>query len=153
MGSRILRLVCITLLASAFPGSAGHDTVKQQMRFAAEAAQQGLWREAAFRWEKILKEEPDNARVHNNLGVAYESMGQFERARKEYEEAKRLAPDNKEIRGNFAAFLELCKQVKECGPGPEATPGQGAIPASPSPSPGGEEAPTPAPPDGPPPGA
>lgn len=159
MGSRILRLVCITLLASVFPGAAGHDTVRQQMRFAAEAAQQGLWREAAFRWEKILKETPDNARVHNNLGVAYESMGQFERARKEYEEAKRLAPDSKEIRGNYASFLELCRQVKECGPGPDATPapeanpGPGAVPASPSPSPGGEGPPQPAPPDGPPSGA
>jgi len=153
MGSRILRLVCITLLASVFPGASGHDTVRQQMRFAAEAAQQGLWREAAFRWEKILKETPDNARVHNNLGVAYESMGQFERARKEYEEARRLAPDSKEIRGNYASFLELCKQVKVCGPGPEATPGPDVIPASPSPSPGGEESPQPTPSAGPPSGA
>src|SRR5262245_34326851 len=159
MGSRILRLVCISLLASVFPGASGHDTVKQQMRFAAEAAQQGLWREAAFRWERILKEAPENAKVHNNLGVAYESLGQFERARKEYEEAKRLAPDSKEIRGNYAAFLELCKQVKECAPEPEAThgseatPGPDAVPASPSPPPVGEESPQPTPPAGPPSGA
>jgi len=155
MGSRILRLVCIILLASVFPGAARRDTVKQQMRFAAEAAQRGLWREAAFRWEKVLKDDPANARVHNNLGVAYESVGQFERARKEYEEARRLAPDSKEIRANYESFLDLCKQIKGCGPEPAPTPGAGAVPASPSPSPspGGEGNPPPAPPVGPPSGA
>ena len=83
MGTRTLRLACIILLASVFPGAARRDTVKQEMRFGAEAAQRGLWREAAFRWEKVLKNDPDNARVHNNLAVAYESLGQFDRARKD----------------------------------------------------------------------
>src|SRR5882762_5041245 len=115
MGSKPLRLVCIILLASVFPGAARRDTFKQEMRFAAEAAQRGLWREAAFRWEKVLKNDPDNARVHNNLAVACESLGQFDRARKEYEEARRLAPDNKEIRNNYESFQELCRTIKTCG--------------------------------------
>jgi len=125
------------------------------MRFGAEAAQQGLWREAMFRWEKILKDHPDNARLRNNLGVAYESLGQFERAGKEYEEARRLDPDNKEIRDNLESFRELCKTVKGCGgevggaatgtaapvpvaspvPGTSPAPGPPATPA-PSPTPG-----------------
>ena len=108
------------------------------MRFAAEAAGRGLWREAAFRWEKVLKDDPQNARVHNNLAVACESLGQFERARKEYEEARRLAPDSKEIRTNYEAFLEFCKQSRSCGAGPEKAGAPAGAAASPSPTPGGD---------------
>jgi Tfp pilus assembly protein PilF len=136
MGSKALRLACIILLASVFPGAARRDTLKQEMRFGAEAAQRGLWREAEFRWEKILKDDPDNARVHNNLGVAFESLGQFERARKEYEEARRLAPDNKEIRNNYDSFQELCKAIKSCRGEPQATPAAASASPAPSPAPG-----------------
>ena len=123
------------------------------MRFGAEAAQRGLWREAAFRWEKVLKNDPDNARVHNNLAVAYESLGQFDRARKEYEEARRLAQDNKEIRNNYESFLEFCRLVKTCGAEPGATPGTGAAAPSPSPAPDSDRPSPPEPRDGSPPGA
>jgi Tfp pilus assembly protein PilF len=153
MGSKALRLVCIILLASVFPGAARRDTFKQEMRFAAEAAQRGLWREAAFRWEKVLKNDPDNARVHNNLAVACESLGQFDRARKEYEEARRLAPDSKEIRNNYESFLDLCKQIKGCGTVAEPTPAPGAAAPPPSPTPGGEKPPPPVDPGAPSPGA
>src|SRR2546428_12784511 len=153
MGTKALRLVCIILLASFFPGAARHDNFKQEMRFGAEAAQRGLWREAAFRWEKVLKNDPDNARVHNNLAVANESLGQFDRARKEYEIARRLAPDSKEIRNNYQSFLEFCKLVKGCGAEPEATPGTGALAPSPSPTPGIAEPSPPESPGGPPFGA
>ena len=145
MGSNVLRFLCIILLASVFPAAARRDNFKQEMRFGAEAAQRGLWREAAFRWEKILKADPDNAHVHNNLAVASESIGQFDRARKEYEEARRLAPDSKEIRKNYESFLELCRTIKTCGgeasatPSPSPGPDDGSPPPepTPSPSPGG----------------
>jgi Tfp pilus assembly protein PilF len=136
MGSNALRLACIILLASVFPAAARRDNFKQEMRFGAEAAQRGLWREASFRWEKILKADPDNAHVHNNMAVASESLGQFDRARREYEEALRLAPDNKEIRNNHASFLELCRTIKTCGGEPVAAPSPSPEPL-PSPSPGG----------------
>src|SRR2546428_5917322 len=139
MGMKALRLVCIIVLAAVFPAAAGRDTFRQEMRFGAEAAQRGLWREAAFRWEKILKNDPDNARVHNNLAVAYESLGQFDRARKEYEIARRLAPNSKEIRNNHESFLEFCQLIKGCRDEPEATPGAGAAAPSPSPTHGGAE--------------
>lgn len=145
MGSNPLRLVCIILLAALFAGAARRDNFKQEMRFGAEAAQRGLWREAAFRWEKILKADPDNAHAHNNMAVASESLGEFDRARKEYEEARRLAPDNKEIRNNYESFLELCRSIKTCEgqPAAAASPSPGvdhpgpAPEPSPSPSPGG----------------
>lgn len=136
MGSKFLRVACLIALASVFPGAGRRDSPKEEMRFGAEAAQRGLWREAAFRWEKVLKSDPGNPRLHNNLAVAYESLGQFDRARGEYEEARRLDPGSKEIRNNLESFQELCKTLKICsGEGaaaPDATPAPG-----PSPEPGG----------------
>ena len=136
MGSNTLRLFCIIVLAAAFAAAASHDNFKQEMRFGAEAAQRGLWREAAFRWEKILKAEPDNAHVHNNLAVASESLGEFDKARREYEEAHRLAPDSKEIRSNYESFLDLCRSIKTCGGEPAAAASPSPAPESGSPAPG-----------------
>ncbi len=147
MGSKFLRVACLIALASVFPGAGRRDTSKEEMRFGAEAAQRGLWREAVFRWEKVLKIDPVNPRLHNNLAVAYESLGQFDRARREYEEARRLDPGIREIRNNHESFLELCKTLKTCSGEETAAPG-GAAPApaptpeepapGPSPAPGGD---------------
>ena len=152
MGKKLLRVSCLIALASAFPGAGRRDTFKEEMRFGAEAARQGLWREAAFRWEKILKDHPENAHLHNNLGVAYESLAQFERARREYDEAHRLDPDNKEIRDNYESFQEICKTVKSCGgeaaaAGPAASvPGASPAPElSPAPEPSSTPGPSPIP--------
>ena len=59
MGKRILWVACLIVVSPAFAEAGGRDTFKDEMRFGAQAAQQGLWREAAFRWEKILKDHPD----------------------------------------------------------------------------------------------
>lgn len=77
------------------------------MQFGVEAAQQGLWREALFRWERAARDDPENARLRNNLAVAYESLGRLEEADREYREARRLAPDNREIRDNHVSFQKL----------------------------------------------
>ena len=137
MGSKLLRIACLIPLTLLLSGAGRRDAPKDEMRFGAEAAERGLWREAAFRWERVLKSDPGNARLRNNLAVAYESLGQFDLARKEYEEARRLDPDSKEIRNNFEAFRALCKTIKTCsGEGPEAAP---------SPTPGAGEPPVPGP--------
>jgi Flp pilus assembly protein TadD len=77
------------------------------MRFGVEAAQMGLWREALFRWERAAQDDPDNARLRNNLAVALESLGRLEEADREYREARRLAPDVREIRDNHVSFQKL----------------------------------------------
>jgi len=77
------------------------------MQFGVEAAQQGLWREALFRWERAARDDPENARLRNNLAVAYESLGRLQEADREYREARRLAPDSREIRDNHVSFQKL----------------------------------------------
>lgn len=117
MPTRGTRLGCLALIALSLLGMARKGSLKEEMQFGVEAAQRGLWREAIFRWEKYLKAHPDDAHLHNNLAVAYESLGDFERARGEYQEARRLAPDIREIRDNFESFEALTRDLRKTGPG------------------------------------
>ena len=78
-----------------------HPTIEQYNQFAIKAAELQLWNEAIFRWQHILKIEPQNAKVHNNLGVAYEAVGKVNEAIKAYERATELEPDNKFYRFNY----------------------------------------------------
>jgi Flp pilus assembly protein TadD len=121
--SKALRLGGLAALAAAAllcAGAAGKRSAKEEIRFGVEAAQRGLWREAAFRWERALKTFPENARLRNNLAVAYESLGQFDRAREEYEQARRLDPENREIRDNYESFQTLTKSLGRSGAPPSA---------------------------------
>jgi Flp pilus assembly protein TadD len=77
-----------------------------QIRFGIWAADNDLWEEAIFRWKKVLSQDPRSAAVHNNLAVAYEKKGLWEEARKEYETALKLAPDNSWVKLNFNKFKE-----------------------------------------------
>jgi Flp pilus assembly protein TadD len=106
---RLLRaaaIVAIALLATQ-AGAASDLSPKQLMRFGVEAARQGLWREAASRWERAVKDDGANPRLHNNLAVAYESLGRFDDAEREYAAARKLAPDSREIHDNQESFLQM----------------------------------------------
>jgi len=76
------------------------------MRFGIWAAERNLWEEAVYRWKKVLAASPDSVAAHNNLAVAYEKKGLVEEARKEYETALKLAPDNAKVKFNYAKFKE-----------------------------------------------
>jgi Tfp pilus assembly protein PilF len=102
-----LVLVLLCLPSSAPLGAGDGLSAKEMMEFGLEAAKRGLWREAAFRWERSVKQSPDNARLRNNLAVAYESLGDLARAEAEYKEALRLDPDSAEIRANYESFKEV----------------------------------------------
>jgi tetratricopeptide (TPR) repeat protein len=94
-------LFTILLIAacSAVDASASFET-KRQLEFGVKMALEGSWREAAFRFQKVVRSDPDNAYAHNNLGVALESVGKFEEALKSYERALELDPGNGKIKEN-----------------------------------------------------
>jgi len=102
--------------------------IRQQMSFAADMAKKENWREAMFRWERILKATPDDSRLLNNLAVAYETIGEYDKAEEAYQRALKSAPDQREIRENYAlfhAFFDRFRKAKEAQPspaGPEARP-------------------------------
>jgi Flp pilus assembly protein TadD len=127
MRRRWVRFSGLAILALAVAGSGRDLSPREELRFGVEAARQGLWREAVFRWERALKKDAENPRLRNNLAVAYESLGQFDRARQMYKDALDLDPQNKEIRDNFASFIELHPPPKESTPatGEEARPSDG----------------------------
>ena len=98
--------ICLLLLALSFMlfacGSLqDQPTIDQYNQFAIKSAELQLWNEAIFRWQHILQIEPQNAKVHNNLGVAYEAVGKIDEAIKAYERATELEPDNKFYRFNY----------------------------------------------------
>lgn len=75
-----------------------------QLEFGVWAAEKDLWEEAIFRWKKALQENPTSVAAHNNLAIAYEKKGLWEDARKEYEAALKLAPNNSWVKANYKSF-------------------------------------------------
>ena len=70
-------------------------------RFAIKAAQAQLWNEAVFRWKQVISIDPEDAKAHNNLGVAYEALGNIDEAIAAYQRASELEPNNKYYRLNY----------------------------------------------------
>jgi Flp pilus assembly protein TadD len=108
VGVKKLALVIGTALLAAGCGSyARTEKAETQISFGSAVARRGLWREAAFRFEKAVEKEPSNARAHNNLAVALEASGEFARALAEYKKALELDPNDPYIRLNYARFAEF----------------------------------------------
>jgi Flp pilus assembly protein TadD len=80
---------------------------KAQVTFGITVAQKGLWREATQRWESATTIDPTYASAWNNLAIGYEQLGRFEDARKAYERALELEPNNTYIHGNYDMFREI----------------------------------------------
>ena len=108
MSARVLSAVFVFLVLAPVPAIADQrGDAKQQVEFGIEVAQRGLWREAIFRWERATQLDPTYAAAFNNLAIAYEHEGQLDKARKAYEKALELDPDNAMIRQNFDLFKEI----------------------------------------------
>lgn len=100
-------VLALLLVAGGCTSYAHPERATTQIEFGTAVAEQGLWREAAFRFEKAIEKEPNNARAHNNLAVALEANGDFARALAEYKKALELEPNNDYIRRNYARFAEF----------------------------------------------
>jgi Flp pilus assembly protein TadD len=80
---------------------------REQVEFGINVAQRGLWREAIYRWEKAAELDPKYAAAFNDLGIAYEHEGQLDKARRAYEKALAIEPNNAQIRQNYDLFKEI----------------------------------------------
>lgn len=80
---------------------------KDQISFGVEMARRQLWNEALFRFQQAARMDPNNPRVYNNLAVACEATGQFDKALEYYQEALRREPGNQELKKNYARFVEF----------------------------------------------
>src|SRR5260221_2837783 len=105
---RLALLLACAATVSASPAFAdARSDAKTQVEFGINVAQRGLWREAIYRWEKAVELDPSYAPAHNNLAIGYEHEGQLEKARKSYEKALELNPNDSQIRQNYELFKEI----------------------------------------------
>ena len=114
-----LRSTCCWLLAAGLVApavAAGKPApakaAAEQLAFGVDMAKRGLWSEALFRFEQARQLDPADAKVWNNLAVAYEAVGRFDEAHAAYKEAVKLAPTNKSLKRNVSRFLEFYQGFK-----------------------------------------
>ena len=108
-------MVALALVLGASAAVSAQDAreqAKSQVEFGITVAQKGLWQEAVFRWERATEIDPTYAAAFNNLGIAYEQLGKFDRAGKAYEKALELEPQNLSIQQNYDLFKEINDRAK-----------------------------------------
>jgi Flp pilus assembly protein TadD len=107
----LVALLTCPLAVSARAGDNRSDS-KAQVEFGIVAAQKELWKEALYRWQRAVEIDPTYAAAYNNLAIAYEHDGKFEDARKAYEKALELDPQNQLIQQNYDLFKEINDRTK-----------------------------------------
>jgi Tfp pilus assembly protein PilF len=104
----VAALTACAAAAIATPSFAdARNDAKAQVEFGINVAQRGLWREAIYRWEKATELDPTYVAAFNDLAIAYEHEGQLDKARKAYEKAIELDPNNVQVRQNYELFKEI----------------------------------------------
>ena len=105
IAAAVLAWIAVAFAAPSYADA--RSDAKSQVEFGINVAQRGLWREAIYRWEKAIEIDPTYAAAHNDLAIAYEHEGQLDKARRAYEKALDLEPNNVQIRQNFELFKEI----------------------------------------------
>src|SRR2546425_8689123 len=103
----IVLVACAAAMTASPSFADARGEAKTQVEFGINVAQRGLWREAIYRWEKATEIDPSYAAAFNDLAIAYEHEGQLDKARKAYEKALALAPNDTQIRQNYELFKEI----------------------------------------------
>jgi hypothetical protein len=116
------RAVAITVVLLAAGCSHHRDLTRPavQDNFGVQMAKMNLWREAMFRFQRAVQINPGDAMAHNNLAVAYEANGDFEKARREYLEALKLDRTNQYIQKNYSRYVEFLSRNKKRQTGQKA---------------------------------
>jgi type IV pilus assembly protein PilF len=108
MNISVMVLGALLATVTARPAFAdARGEAKSQVEFGINVAQRGLWREAIYRWEKATQLDPTYVAAYNDLAIAYEHEGQLDKARKAYEKALELDPNNSQVRQNYELFKEI----------------------------------------------
>jgi Tfp pilus assembly protein PilF len=150
--SRLRALILsLPLILVACGGGYGRpDSAHSQLAFGVDMAKRSLWSEALFRFHQAERLDPDNPRVLNNLAVAYEATGEYQKALEYYQKALKRSPDNRDLRANYSRFVEFYQGFKpdEKAAGPTTAPAKPPTPPAEGPTTtvtGGDVQPQPAP--------
>ncbi|MCB1049974.1 MAG: tetratricopeptide repeat protein [Acidobacteria bacterium] len=115
MRNQAILLLVVLAIGACGPSPAknpklNREILGEELEFGRQAAKYDLWNEAIFRWEKVVSQDPDNSKAINNLAVAYESVGNYDKAHELYRKALELNEDSTEIRKNYKRFLNFYKK-------------------------------------------
>jgi Tfp pilus assembly protein PilF len=114
------RAIALATVISLVPASAAlagdRAEARAQVDFGIKVAEQGLWREAIYRWERAVALDSKYAAAYNNLAVGYEHEGAFEKAKAAYEMALKLDPKNNYVKQNFDLFKEINDRANRQNP-------------------------------------
>lgn len=105
-------MLCSWLLAAPPSYADVRGDSRAQVEFGIAAAQKELWKEALYRWQRAVEIDPTYAAAFNNLAIGFEHEGKFEDARKAYEKALDLEPNNQLIQQNYDLFKEINDRTK-----------------------------------------
>lgn len=142
-------LLLATLLAAGCSSGLDLKRPETQLAVGVRAARGDLWREAMFRFQRAAEMDPDNAQVFNNLAVAYEGIGEFDKAKDAYLKALQFDRSNQYIQKNYSRYVEFVSRNKKRGLPSEAEQSaapEGSPSAAPSTTTASPSAPAPAPP-------
>lgn len=115
LSALLLALLSTPFLGLTACGSASAvvaGTAESQLSFGVTMARRQLWNEALFRFQQAAERDPSNPRVFNNLAVAYEATGHFDKALESYRQALRLAPTDRTLKANYTRFVEFYQSFK-----------------------------------------
>jgi Flp pilus assembly protein TadD len=105
---KLIPLFLITIILVSI-GCSTKKVYRSEFAFANKMATAGLWKEAFYRWNKILATGKTSAALYNNIAVALEEQGKLEEAEEAYQKALKLAPNNTTIQGNYNKLKKLLK--------------------------------------------
>lgn len=106
---------------------------KAQLSFGVDMARRGLWREALFRFNEAERLAPENTAILNNMAVAYEATGEFDKALDYYQRALKVSPNDRNLRNNYARFIEFYQSFQNAKKRGSTLAGKPAIPIPPPP--------------------
>ncbi len=112
----VMTCLLAVLMIGGRKKQADTSSPEAQLAFGVEMAKRGLWSEALFRFKQANRWSPGNPRVLNNMAVAYEALGNFEKALDYYQEAIKSDPSNRELKRNYSRFVEFYRAFKPAAP-------------------------------------
>ena len=121
-------LLAVLMIGGRKKKQADPATSGAQLEFGVKMAQRGLWSEALFRFKQANRMEPGNPRVLNNMAVAYEALGNFEKALDYYQEAIKSDPSNRDLKRNYSRFVEFYRAFKPAAPEDASAPKVAGVP-------------------------
>jgi Flp pilus assembly protein TadD len=110
---RVLKIIAVCCLAVVLcAAKKAPETSSAQMEFGVEMAKRGLWSEALFRFKQAERLSPGEPSILNNLAVAYEALGRFDKALDYYQLAIKADRTNRDLKRNYSRFIEFYRAFK-----------------------------------------